>query len=145
MEARLRAVEPDAEIEGFMVQQMVDGLEVIAGVRDDPQFGPVLALGFGGVLVEAIGDVTFRLLPVTAADVADMLGDLRAKALLGPFRGAPARDVDALIDCAVALSNVYLDLRGEVSDIEINPLMVGATGDGVCAVDIRAIRRDTKE
>jgi acyl-CoA synthetase (NDP forming) len=145
MEARLRAVEPDAEIEGFMVQQMVDGLEVIAGVRDDPQFGPVLALGFGGVLVEAIGDVTFRLLPVTAADVADMLGDLRAKALLGPFRGARARDVDALIDCAVALSNVYLDLRGEVSDIEINPLMVGATGDGVCAVDIRAIRRDTKE
>ena len=145
MEARLRAVEPDAEIEGFMVQQMVDGLEVIAGVRDDPQFGPVLALGFGGVLVEAIGDVSFRLLPVTAADVAGMLGDLRAKALLGPFRGAPARDVDALIDCAVALSNVYLDLRGEVSDIEINPLMVGATGDGVCAVDIRAIRRDTKE
>ena len=145
MEARLRAVEPDAEIEGFMVQQMVDGLEVIAGVRDDPQFGPVLALGFGGVLVEAIGDVSFRLLPVTAADVADMLGDLRAKALLGPFRGAPARDVDALINCAVALSNAYLDLSGEVSDIEINPLMVGATGDGVCAVDIRAIRRDTKE
>ena len=145
MEARLRAVEPDAEIEGFMVQQMVDGLEVIAGVRDDPQFGPVLALGFGGVLVEAIGDVSFRLLPVTAADVADMLGDLRAKALLGPFRGAPARDVDALIDCAVALSNAYLDLRSEISDIEINPLMVGATGDGVCAVDIRAIRRDTKE
>ena len=145
MEARLRAVEPDAEIEGFMVQQMVDGLEVIAGVRDDPQFGPVLALGFGGVLVEAIGDVSFRLLPVTAADVADMLGDLRAKALLGPFRGAPARDVDALIDCAVALSNAYLDLRCEISDIEINPLMVGATGDGVCAVDIRAIRRDTKE
>ena len=145
MEARLRAVEPDAEIEGFMVQQMVDGLEVIAGVRDDPQFGPVLALGFGGVLVEAIGDVSFRLLPVTAADVADMLGDLRAKALLGPFRGAPARDVDALIDCAVALSNAYLDLHCEISDIEINPLMVGATGDGVCAVDIRAIRRDTKE
>jgi succinyl-CoA synthetase beta subunit len=142
MEARLRAADPDAEIDGFMVQQMVDGLEVIAGVRDDPQFGPVLALGFGGVLVEAIGDVSFRLLPVTAADVADMLGDLRAKALLGSFRGAPARDVDALAHCAVALSNAYLDLRGEVSDIEINPLMVGAVGEGVCAVDIRAIRRE---
>jgi succinyl-CoA synthetase beta subunit len=94
------------------------------------------------VLVEAIGDVTFRLLPVTAADVADMLGDLRAKALLGSFRGAPARDVDALAHCAVALSNAYLDLRGEVSDIEINPLMVGAVGEGVCAVDTRAIRRE---
>lgn len=142
MEARLRAVEPDARIDGFMVQQMVDGLEIIAGVRDDPQFGPVLALGFGGVLVEALSDVSFRLLPVTAADVADMLEELRAKALLGEFRGGPARDVDALIDSAVALSNAYLDLRGEVSDIEINPLMVGAVGEGVCAVDIRAISRD---
>lgn len=141
MEARLRNVDPGAEIEGFMVQQMVQGLEVIAGVRDDPQFGPVLALGFGGVLVEAIGDVSFRLLPVTAADVSDMLGELRAKSLLGSFRGAPARDVDALINCAVGLSQAYLALRDRVSDIEINPLMVGAAGDGVCAVDIRAIPR----
>lgn len=145
MEARLLAADPNAEIDGYMVQQMVDGLEVIAGVRDDPQFGPVLALGFGGVLVEAIGDVSFRLLPVAAADVADMLDELRAKALLGEFRGAPARDVDALIDCAVALSNAYLDLRGEVSDIEINPLMVGLAGEGVCAVDIRAIGRETED
>lgn len=141
MGARLRNVDPDAEIEGFMVQQMVGGLEVIAGVRDDPQFGPVLALGFGGVLVEAIRDVSFRLLPVAPEDVAEMLEELRAKALLGEFRGAPARDVDGLIACAVALSNAYLDLRGEVSDIEINPLMVGAPGEGVCAVDIRAIPR----
>lgn len=145
MEERLLAADPNAEIEGYMVQQMADGLEVIAGVRDDPQFGPVLALGFGGVLVEAIGDVSFRLLPVVPADVADMLDELRAKALLGEFRGAPARDVDALIDCAVALSNAYLDLAAEVSDIEINPLMVGPAGEGVCAVDIRAIGRETED
>ena len=142
MEARLRAHDPDAVIDGFLVQQMVIGLEVIAGVRDDPQFGPVLALGFGGVLVEAIGDVSFRLLPLTADDVADLIDELGAKALLGPFRGAVARDVDALIDCAVGLSNAYLALRDRVSDIEINPLMIGAAGDGVCAVDIRAIPRD---
>ena len=111
-------------------------------MRDDPQFGPVLALGFGGVLVEAIGDVSFRLLPVTADDVADLIDELGAKALLGPFRGTVARDVDALIDCAVGLSNAYLALRDRVSDIEINPLMIGAAGDGVCAVDIRAIPRD---
>ncbi|MAI49727.1 MAG: hypothetical protein CMM16_04060, partial [Rhodospirillaceae bacterium] len=145
MEARLLAADPNAEIEGYMVQQMIDGLEVIAGVRDDPQFGPVLALGFGGVLVEAIGDVSFRLLPVAAADVADMLDELRAKALLGEFRGASARDVAALIDCVVALSNAYLDLRGEFLDIEINPLMVGLAGEGVCAVDIRAIGRETDD
>lgn len=142
MAARLRGVDPDAEIEGFMVQQMVGGLEVIAGVRDDPQFGPVLALGLGGVLVEAIRDVSFRLLPVAPEDASEMIEELRAKALLGEFRGTPARDVDALIACAVALSDAYLDMRGEVSDIEINPLMVGAVGDGVCAVDIRAIRRE---
>ena len=71
-----------------------------------------------------------------------MIDDLRAKALLGEFRGALPRDVDGLIDCAVRLSDAYLDLRAEVSDIEINPLMVGAVGDGVCAVDIRMIRRD---
>lgn len=145
MTARLRGVNPDAEIDGFMVQQMVGGLEVIAGVRDDPQFGPVLALGFGGVLVEAIRDVSFRLLPVTPEDVSEMIEELRAKALLGEFRGAPARDVDALVTCAVALSRAYLDLRGEVSDIEINPLMVGAVGDGVCAVDIRAIPRNMND
>ena len=142
MADRLRAADPDAAIDGFLIQKMVSGLEAIVGVRDDPQFGPVLALGFGGVLVEALGDVAFRLLPVTALDVVDMIDDLRAKALLGEFRGALPRDVDGLIDCAVRLSDAYLDLRAEVSDIEINPLMVGAVGDGVCAVDIRMIRRD---
>lgn len=141
METRLRAQDSNAVVEGFLVQQMVSGLEVIAGVRDDPQFGPVLALGFGGVLVEAIGDVAFRLLPVIADDVSDMLGELRAKSLLGAFRGAPERDVAALVECAVNLSRAYLDLRDRVSDIEINPLMVGAVGEGVCAVDIRAIPR----
>lgn len=142
METRLRTQDPNAVVEGFLVQQMVTGLEVIAGVRDDPQFGPVLALGFGGVLVEAIGDVAFRLLPVTGDDVRDMLGELRAKALLGAFRGAPERDIGALVDCAVNLSNAYLEIRDRVSDIEINPLMVGAAGEGVCAVDIRAIPRE---
>ena len=145
MEARLLAADPNAEVEGYMAQRMVEGLEVIAGVRDDPQFGPVLALGFGGVLVEAIGDVSFRLLPVAAADVVDMLGELRARALLGEFRGAAARDVDTLVDCVVALSNAYLDLRGEFSDIEINPLMVGPVGEGVCAVDIRTIKWETDD
>jgi acetate---CoA ligase (ADP-forming) len=142
MQARLLARDPDAVIDGFLVQQMASGLEVIAGVRDDPQFGPVLALGFGGVLVEAIGDVAFRLLPVPPEDVSEMIGELRAKALLGAFRGAPPRDVDALIACVTGLCDAYLDMRDTLSDIEINPLMVGAAGEGVCAVDIRAIPRD---
>ena len=142
MRARLLTQDPNAAVDGFLVQQMVSGLEVIAGVRDDLQFGPVLALGFGGVLVEAIGDVAFRLLPVTPEDVSEMIGELRAKALLGAFRGAPPRDVDALIACVTGLCDAYFDMRDTLSDIEINPLMVGAAGEGVCAVDIRAIPRD---
>jgi len=121
---------------------MVDGLEVIAGVRDDPQFGPVLALGIGGVMVEAMRDVAFRLLPVTGADVRDMIDELRAKAVLGPFRGAAPRDVEALVSALVGLSDAWPALRDRVSDIEINPIMVGAEGEGVVAVDIRSIARE---
>ena len=139
---RLKAAEPDAAVLGFLTQKMVSGLEMIAGLRDDPQFGTVMTLGFGGVLVEAIGDVSFRLLPVTEADVRDMLDELDAKALLGDFRGAPARDVEALVRAVVGLSDAYPILRGRYSDIEINPIMLGAAGEGVYAVDIRAIARD---
>ena len=141
MADRLLAHEPGAAIDGFLVQQMADGLEVIAGVRDDPQFGPVLALGIGGVLVEAMRDVGFRLLPVTEQDVRDMIEELRAKAVLGAFRAAPPRDVDALVTAVVGLSDVWPALRDRVTDIEINPIMVGAEGDGVVAVDIRSIDR----
>ena len=139
MTERLHRVEPGAEIDGFLIQRMVDGLEVIAGVRDDPQFGPVLALGIGGVMVEAMRDVAFRLLPVTGADVRDMIDELRAKAVLGPFRGAAPRDVEALVSALVGLSDAWPALRDRVSDIEINPMMVGAEGEGVVAVDIRSI------
>ncbi len=128
-------------VEGYLVQEMVAGLEVILGVRDDPQFGPFMVAGLGGVFVEAIGDVAFRLLPVSADDARDMLDDLRGKALLGAFRGAPPRDVDALVRAMVGLSELYLDHRNHLSDLEINPLMVLAEGDGVRAVDVRPVRR----
>ena len=126
---------------GFLVQEMVSGLEVIAGVREDEQFGPVMVVGLGGVFVEAIGDVAFRLLPVGADDAREMLGELRGKALLGAFRGAPPRDVDALIGAVVGLSGLYLDHRDHLSDLEINPLMVLAEGEGGRAVDVRPVRR----
>ena len=83
----------------------------------------------------------FRLLPVTEDDVRDMLEELGAKALLGEFRGAPARDVDAMVKAVVGMSAAYPVLRGRFSDIEINPIMLGAEGEGAYAVDIRAIAR----
>ena len=137
--ARLAAA--SVELTGFLVQEMVDGLEVIVGVREDDQFGPVMVVGLGGVFVEAIGDVALRLLPVTAEDAREMLGELRGAALLGAFRGARPRDVDALVRAIVGLSDVYLDHRHHLSDLEINPLMVLAEGEGVRVVDLRPIRR----
>jgi succinyl-CoA synthetase beta subunit len=111
------------------------------GVRDDPRFGPFVVLGLGGVLVEAVRDVAFRLLPLTRADVTDMIKELRGNALFGQYRGSPPRDVDALIEAVMGLSRAYQILFGDISDIEINPLMVGAAGEGVCAVDIRTVAR----
>ena len=97
MANRLKAVNRDARIDGFLVQEMVSGVEFMLGVRQDPQFGPFMVVGFGGVAVEAIRDVTFRMLPVTPGEAREMLDELRGKAMLGAFRGRPARDLDALI------------------------------------------------
>ena len=141
MAARLAAIEPDAVVDGFLVQEMVSGVEVILGVREDPQFGPFMVAGLGGVMVEAMRDVAFRMLPVTADDAAAMLDELRGKALLGEFRGRPARDRDALIAAMVGLSGLFLDHRDFLADLEVNPLMVGAAGDGVRAVDVRPVFR----
>ena len=140
MAARLKHADPEAEIEGYLVQEMVDGLEFILGVRRDPQFGPFMVAGLGGILVEAVKDVSFRLLPVSEADARAMLGELKAKALLGAFRGRPARDVDALVKAMCGLSAIYADHRSHMTDIEINPLIVLEDGAGVRAVDVRIVR-----
>jgi succinyl-CoA synthetase beta subunit len=141
MSGQLATLRPGAAIEGFLVQEMVEGLEMIVGVREDPQFGPFLVVGLGGVLVEVIKDVTLRLLPVGADDAGEMLSALRSAPLLGAFRGRKLRDVDALVQAMVGLSRVFCDYRPWLSDIEINPLIVGAKGEGVRAVDVRLVRR----
>ena len=141
MAARLKAADPAAQIDGYLVQEMVAGTEVILGVREDPQFGPVMVVGLGGILVEAMQDVSFRMLPVSEADGFEMLDELRGKAVLGAFRGSPARDVDALVKAIRGLSDLYMDYRQHVVDLEVNPLIVGAAGEGVRAVDVRPVWR----
>ena len=141
MAARLHAVDPGAQIDGYLVQEMVSGTEVIVGVREDPQFGAVMVVGLGGILVEAMRDVAFRMLPVNETDAGEMLDELRAKAVLGEFRGAPARDRAALIKAVCGLSDLYINHRQHVSDLEVNPLIVGAEGEGVRAVDVRPVWR----
>jgi acetyltransferase len=141
MAARLKVHDPSAQIDGFLAQEMVAGVEMILGVREDAQFGPFMVVGLGGIAVEAMRDVAFRLLPVTPEDAREMLDELRGKALLGAFRGRPARDIGALVKAICGLSAIFADHRGRLSDLEVNPLIVLEDGKGVRAVDVRPVAR----
>lgn len=137
----LRAHASDAAIDGFLVQEMARGVEIIVGARNDPMYGPVLLLGAGGVLVELVKDIAFRMLPVGESDVRAMLDELKARKLLAGWRGAPAADVDALVRAVVGLGDFFLDHRHLIDDIEINPIIVLPEGQGARAVDTRVVRR----
>jgi len=141
MRVRLAQHDPNARVEGFLVQEMVSGVEMILGVREDPQFGPFMLVGLGGVMVEVMRDVAIRLLPVDDLTAREMLTSLRGASLLGEFRGRPARDVDAVVAAMTGLSRLFLDHRAFLSDFEINPLIVLAKGDGARAVDVRVVPR----
>jgi acetate---CoA ligase (ADP-forming) len=137
-----RAANPGAKIDGFLVQQMVSGIEAIVGAHTDPLYGPLLLLGSGGIMVELFRDVTQRLLPVEPRDVAAMIDGLKLARLLAGYRGRPAADRAALEATALALGRFYLDYRARISEIEINPLMVGEKG--AVAVDVRVVWREEK-
>ena len=141
MAARLAARDPHARLDGFLVQEMVDGLEVILGVREDRQFGPFMLFGLGGVQVEILKDVAIRLLPIDEATAHDMIRSLRGAALFGTFRGRPSRDISAVIRAMTGLSRLFIDHQAWLSDLEINPLIVLAENDGVRAVDVRVVGR----
>jgi len=145
MRAGLAAQRPRARIDGFLVQEMVSGLEYIVGARTDPLYGPFLVLGLGGVTVEVLNDTAIALLPIEEPEVRAMLASLRSAPLLAEFRGRPPRDVDALVRAVLGLTRLFLDHRESLSDIEVNPLMIGPQGAGVRAVDVRLVRAPEKE
>lgn len=116
------ATESDGDVE-LLVSTMVRGdRELIAGLVRDPQFGPCVMLGVGGVLAEAVADVAFRLAPLERLDAHELIDNLGSQTLLGPFRGQPAVDRDALADTLCALG----DLAGDpaIASIDLNPLIV---------------------
>jgi acetate---CoA ligase (ADP-forming) subunit beta len=120
----LAAARPDDGEVAVLVAPMVRATrELIAGVSVDPQFGPTVMVGIGGVLAEAVGDVAIRLVPLTRTDAEEMVDDLTTQALLGPFRGEPAVDRSVLVDVLLALSAVA-EAHPEVRSIDLNPLMV---------------------
>jgi acetate---CoA ligase (ADP-forming) len=122
---------------GFLVQAMVPaGVELLAGVVSDPQFGPVVACGAGGRVVELLKDVTFRLAPLTARDARDMIRGLRTFPLLDGYRGAPSCDVAALDDVLLRLSALAA-ARPEIAEVDCNPVLVSPAGAVVVDARIR--------
>jgi acetyltransferase len=134
------AYAPQAAINGVLVQEMVaGGVEVIVGVSYDPQLGPVLLFGTGGVMVEVYQDVALRLCPITRREALDMVNQVKGARLLQGFRGRPKADVDSLADVLVWVSHLAVNLEGKLAELDINPLMVLPEGQGVKAVDALAV------
>jgi acyl-CoA synthetase (NDP forming) len=123
----------------LLVQEMVQGTEVLLGARTDPQYGPFLMVGLGGIFVEVLKDVAICLLPVDEREAREMLRELRSYKVLEGVRGQAPRDVDALVKAMVGLSDIFAAHRSHLSDMEINPIMVRAQGGGVAAVDVRLV------
>ena len=128
---------PDATIWGCQIQQMVKGgREVIIGVNRDPQFGPLIMFGLGGIYVEALKDVTFRVAPIDRRAATEMLGEIRAYKLLRGVRGEKPSDQDAIVDTLLRISQLVTDFP-EIVELDINPLMVFEQGKGVLGIDMR--------
>lgn len=136
-----RSYDPEARIQGVQVQQMIPdgGQEVIVGAVTDPTFGKVVAFGLGGVLVEVLKDITFRLAPATEDEALSMLDGIRAAEVLRGVRGGEAVDRAALADLIVRVSRLVTDFP-EITEVDLNPVF--ATGSGVLAADVRLLIGD---
>jgi acetyl coenzyme A synthetase (ADP forming)-like protein len=134
---RGRRYMPDATIWGCQVQQMIKGgREVIIGMNRDPQFGPLLMFGLGGIYVEALKDVTFRVAPIDQREANEMLGEIRSIRLLRGVRGEKPADMAAIADTVLRISQLVTEFP-EIVELDINPLMVFEAGKGAMAVDMR--------
>jgi acetyl-CoA synthetase (ADP-forming) len=125
-----------AALEGVMVEEMVEGTELIVGITTDPVFGHLIMFGIGGILVETYQDVSFRLVPVTRGEVERMFREIKGQRLLEGFRSLPRVDRKQLVDIILKISD-FVSENPEVREMDINPLM--ATSKGLIAVDARVL------
>ena len=134
-------------VHGALVAPMArpGGLELLAGVKRDPQFGPVVAVGLGGVASEALADVALELAPLTREDALAMLVRLRGRALLGAFRGAPPRDRDAIAGVLVALGRLAIEAGPRLLELDCNPVLVYPEGEGCLVLDAVAVMDTPQE
>jgi acetate---CoA ligase (ADP-forming) subunit beta len=138
--AAVKAAQPDARIEGVAVQNMAPaGTEVIVGMSKDPQFGPVMMFGLGGILVEVLKDVAFRIIPLEPKDAREMVREIKGFPVLEGVRGQPAADVAALENLILKLSD-FVEAHPEIEELDLNPVF--AYPDGALAVDARIVISD---
>jgi acyl-CoA synthetase (NDP forming) len=131
---------PDARIDGVAIQPMAEvGVEVIVGMTTDPQFGPVVMFGLGGVLVEVMKDVAFRIVPLEQRDARQMIDEIRGRAILDGVRGRPAVDREAIVDALLRVS-AFVERHPEVREVDLNPMFVYPSG--ALAVDARIVLTD---
>jgi acyl-CoA synthetase (NDP forming) len=129
-----RAV-PDSRIDGVLVSEMAEGVETLIGVINDESFGPVVALGLGGVLTEVLKDVSYRVAPFDLETAREMIAELRGAALLDGYRGRPPADKEALARALVAVSQMAAALSPRLKELDINPVFVRPAGRGIAAAD----------
>jgi acetyltransferase len=140
MMSKVRSRVPGATINGITICQMVKGKEVLMGMTRDEQFGPVITFGLGGVFVEIMKDVSQRIAPLTKHDVDTMVRSIRSYPILTGARGGRTADIESLKDTIFRISQIALDFP-EISELEVNPVMVGDEGKGTYAVDALVVLR----
>ncbi|MEX2373818.1 MAG: acetate--CoA ligase family protein [Dehalococcoidia bacterium] len=137
MMARVAEAAPDAHIDGVAVQSMAkQGIEVIVGATTDPQFGPVMMFGLGGVFVEVLKDVAFRIIPLEPRDARQMVREIKGLPILQGVRGQPPADIEALEALILSVSE-FIAAHPEVAELDLNPVF--AYEDGAIAVDARIV------
>lgn len=128
---------PAAQIEGFIIEKMESGVELLVGSTQDPMFGPILAFGLGGIYVEVLKDVVFRLIPIEREDATEMLSEIKAAKILDGIRGQPPVDKKALVNLLMRTSDFINRHSAEIEELDLNPVF--ATEAGVSVVDVRII------
>ena len=121
----------------YLVQAMApSGIDVIIGAKQDPEFGPVMLFGLGGIFVEVMRDVTSRVLPIGPQEAREMIGEIKGGRLLAGFRGAPPADIEALVRALVAVSDLVVS-HPEIESLDVNPIRVFREGSGCLALDVK--------
>lgn len=139
--ANVARTNPGKKTDGILVQEMAaSGVEIIIGVTNDKQFGPMLLVGLGGIYVEVFKDAALYPVPLNKGEAMNMLKSLKSYKMLTGYRGSAPCDLDALTDMMVKIANYAYEHKDEIKEMDLNPVFVYPEGQGVCAVDALIVK-----